>query len=330
MHAGVVSLLERHPHFHTRDVDEAHAFAEQIQYRFEFGRRPPAQIDLRANGVYLPSGYIGYIQYGPEVRVVTPAARLDHYWLQLPVRGNFEITNSAGSVACAPGRGAVSGPTAHVNRSQAGSARLNLAITRGSMERQLAALLGDAPGKTLEFAPEVDFTAGYGRSLAGYLWTAVSDLDSDGSVLRRPLTISAFEQFIMTAMLLSHPNSYSTALRRLATPVAPRDVRRALDYIEAHLDTGFTIGDLVAATGVAGRTLFKHFRDFKGMSPMRYARNARFRQVRQALLRAEPEESVTDIAMSRGFVHMGRFSIEYRRLFGESPSRTLGRRWRRP
>jgi transcriptional regulator GlxA family with amidase domain len=59
---------------------------------------------------------------------------------------------------------------------------------------------------------------------------------------------------------------------------------------------------------------------------MRYLRNARFQQAREALRRAPPETSVTDIAMTWGFSHMGRFSVEYRKRFGESPSDTLKRR----
>jgi AraC family ethanolamine operon transcriptional activator len=37
-------------------------------------------------------------------------------------------------------------------------------------------------------------------------------------------------------------------------------------------------------------------------------------------------ETVTEIATSFGFVELGRFSVEYRKMFGESPSETLGRR----
>ena len=58
---------------------------------------------------------------------------------------------------------------------------------------------------------------------------------------------------------------------------------------------------------------------------MRYLRNARFERARTALLRAEPEESVTDIAAAWGFTHLGRFAIEYRRRFGERPSDTIRR-----
>jgi AraC-like DNA-binding protein len=82
----------------------------------------------------------------------------------------------------------------------------------------------------------------------------------------------------------------------------------------------------VAVAGVPGRTLFKHFEDWKGVSPMRYLRNTRFQRAREALERAEPEARITEIAKSCGFNHMSRFSAEYRKRFGESPSETLGRR----
>jgi AraC-like DNA-binding protein len=48
-------------------------------------------------------------------------------------------------------------------------------------------------------------------------------------------------------------------------------------------------------------------------------------KVRNALLRAEPDDSVTVIAMACGFTHMSRFALEYRRRFGERPSDTLRR-----
>src|SRR5207302_10722359 len=104
-----------------------------------------------------------------------------------------------------------------------------------------------------------------------------------------------------------------------------RDSNRALDYPEAHVDAPLTAADLVAASQVSGRTLSQHCRDFKGMSPTRYLRNARFAKVRDALLRAEAEESVTAIASACGFTHLSRFAVEYRRRFGERPSDTLRR-----
>jgi transcriptional regulator GlxA family with amidase domain len=194
------------------------------------------------------------------------------------------------------------------------------------MESQLAMLLGNAPKEALEFAPRMDLASGHGLSLTRYLQMAMADIERPGSMLHQPAVRGLFEQFIMTGLLLSQPNNHSEALGRSGPAIVPRDMRRAIDYIEANLGTSFKTADIVKATGIAGRTLFKHFKDFKGISPMRYAQNARFQEVRQSLSQAEPEDSVTDIAMRWGFTHMGRFSIEYRLRYGESPSQTLKRR----
>ena len=52
----------------------------------------------------------------------------------------------------------------------------------------------------------------------------------------------------------------------------------------------------------------------------------RLARARQALLQRRSEDIVTDIALSNGFAQFGRFAAEYRRRFGELPSRTMQRR----
>ena len=45
------------------------------------------------------------------------------------------------------------------------------------------------------------------------------------------------------------------------------------------------------------------------------------------LRRAEPETtSVTEVAMTCGLRHLGRFAAEYHHRYGETPSQTLHRR----
>jgi transcriptional regulator GlxA family with amidase domain len=112
-------------------------------------------------------------------------------------------------------------------------------------------------------------------------------------------------------------------VNRYERPVSPKGVKRAIDYMHANLDAPITLADLVAVAGVPGRTLFQHFRVFKGVPPMRYLRERRFEQARRTLLCAMPDENVTEIAVRWGFSHMGRFAGEYRRRYGETPSETL-------
>ena len=326
MQSSLKPRLERHRIFHSCCLDETHAFLQSKEFRLDKFPKRTRRFDARINGVYFPGMYVGYIQYGVPVEIC--AVQRDDYWLQLPISGQLEVVSGSNRVMCGAGRAAVASPTRsdyYRIRSGEGCGGIRLALFGSALLGQLTALLGEPPRMPLEFSPEIDVMQKHGQAIARHVQAAVDDLEDSGSLLASPLVMNAFQQFVMTALLMSHPHNYADALARPETLVTPRYVRRAIDYIEAHLDMAITVADLVNATGASGRTLFTHFREFRGISPMRYLRKARFERARLMLQAAEPEESVTQIAMSLGFGHLGRFSIEYRRRFGESPSETLRR-----
>jgi AraC-like DNA-binding protein len=318
-------LLQQRPVFRSQDVDETRAFLQNSGLRFEMAGNDLTRLDVQLNGVMRPGIYVGYTQYGSSASV-----RMDpdyaSYWIKLPLRGYLEAAFRGGAVTCDSDHGAVLSPTReYVMNTTTGGTRLNVALKPMALTRQLEALVGGSVPRRLDFAPTLNLTKGHGKSLAQFVWLAATEFESTESILSDSLTMSAFEQFIMTALLLRQPHNYSQSLQRLEKPIAPRDAKRAIDFIQAHLAEPLALPDIVAASGVAGRTLLKHFRDFRGSSPMRYLRDARFAKARDALRRAEPEDSVSDIASRCGFSHLPRFSVEYRRRFGESPSETLRR-----
>ncbi|MFG3592452.1 helix-turn-helix domain-containing protein [Bradyrhizobium sp. RDI18] len=95
----------------------------------------------------------------------------------------------------------------------------------------------------------------------------------------------------------------------------------------ANFQTPPDIPTLCRALAVNERTLRKAFQKIRGLPPCRRLRMLRLSEARWALLSARGRfVTVTEIATSFGFVELGRFSVEYRNLFGESPSETLGRR----
>ena len=62
------------------------------------------------------------------------------------------------------------------------------------------------------------------------------------------------------------------------------------------------------------------------MGPARYLWHRRMHLARRALLRSDPQiVTVTEVATKYGFWELGRFSVQYRALFGESPSVSLRR-----
>ena len=82
------------------------------------------------------------------------------------------------------------------------------------------------------------------------------------------------------------------------------------------------VSDLCLGCGVPRRTLSHAFHQVLGMGPATYLRRLRLNQVRRALreFRASDRRTrVKSVALEHGFWHPGRFSSQYRELFGESP-----------
>lgn len=324
----IAPFLEDQPIFRSADLDEAIAFFRQKGFRLDVAPRHVRELDVRVNCACLPGLYVGCLQYGAPV-VAEPESPGIDYFITFPLAGRLGASMDGQSIRCDLRNAAfLSYPPAPPDaiRSDAGCTRFNLTLVGSAVASQLSALLGAPCKQRLSFAPQLNIGEGYGSRLMGYLRLAIADFDAAHAMLWTPLTIAQFEQLIITGLLLSHPHNYSEALRRLEHPIIPRDVKRALDYIHDHLDEPITLADLVQTSQVAGRTLLKHFRDYKGTSPIRYLRDARLDRVREALVRADAEENVTTISLKWGFSHMGRFSLAYRARFGESPSRTLLRR----
>jgi AraC family ethanolamine operon transcriptional activator len=105
-----------------------------------------------------------------------------------------------------------------------------------------------------------------------------------------------------------------------------RVVRRAEEFMLAHLREPLTLVDLCEQADVSERTLNYAFHEVMGMSPKAYLKAKRLNAVRQDLKSTEPADAtVAEIAGRWGFWHTGNFAADYLRLFGELPSQTRSR-----
>ena len=110
-----------------------------------------------------------------------------------------------------------------------------------------------------------------------------------------------------------------------------RDSNPCSDLVEqaerlalANLDEPQQISVLCRTLEVSERTLRKAFHKIHGAPPCRHLRMKRLSEARRALRAADCKRvTVTEIATGFGFLELGRFSVEYRKMFGESPSQTL-------
>jgi AraC-like DNA-binding protein len=104
------------------------------------------------------------------------------------------------------------------------------------------------------------------------------------------------------------------------------------DFLAANRGRPAYLAEICAATGVSERTLRACCHEHLGVGPVRYLWLRRMHLARRTLIRADPAAvTVTQIATDHGFGELGRFSVQYRALFGESPSKSLQRAvWDRP
>jgi len=102
-------------------------------------------------------------------------------------------------------------------------------------------------------------------------------------------------------------------------------VRKAEEYIRAHLSDPPSILDLCEFTGAGRRALFYAFDELIGLSPLAYVKATRLQEARRRIMASDQQHCVQLVASNLNFSHLGQFSIDYAKLFGESPSQTRKR-----
>jgi AraC family transcriptional regulator, ethanolamine operon transcriptional activator len=122
-----------------------------------------------------------------------------------------------------------------------------------------------------------------------------------------------------TADLSVRQDRHARLHRRMA-------VERARDYIHRNLTEPIRLSSLCHYARTEARALEYGFLDVVGLSPMQYVRTTRLHRARR-LLRSivVSYRSISEIALDSGFWHLSQFAVDYKALFGESPSMTFRR-----
>lgn len=107
---------------------------------------------------------------------------------------------------------------------------------------------------------------------------------------------------------------------------ARRSAARLVHEVDCYLtDAGSRpvhISVLCDVFKVSRRTLHRAFHDVMGIGAISFSRNKRLGAVHTALLLENGDILIRDVAKQHGFLQPGKFTREYRRLFGERPSET--------
>ncbi|MCD2194896.1 AraC family transcriptional regulator [Actinomycetospora endophytica] len=322
--------LARHAIMRTGDVEEARHVVTEVYVPHELDSLGGRPLDARLNVVASPKLTLGYLVYGADATLTLPPLR-HCYHVNLTLTGTTTATRRGGQdrvVTSGLRNGVVLLPSEDSTVSWTPEAtQYVMKFPRGPLEEHLGGLLGHPVGATIDFDVTMDLTTGPGARLLSAVRFLQAEIDRPDGLLDAPLAREQVESYVLTALLLGVPHSYSDELARTSGRDQPTVVRRTMDFVEDHVDEVLSVSRLARAAGVTARTLQISFARHIGMSPSAYVRDVRLARVHADLESGCPEDvSVTGRALHWGFANMGRFSDHYRRKYGELPSATLRRR----
>ena len=205
----------------------------------------------------------------------------DFYTQGFGIRGYGEAFSDGHLFKIYRGHGGTAGPGATVLLDyRAGLEHVFLKIPPDALDRKLSALLGNPIGRPLHVQGKYDSTV-YPAQYR-LLRFVMSELDRSVDGLPA-LLLTEFEQSLIVGYLYSNLSNYSHLLSTKQSGVAPWQVQRALEYIEANWDKPISIEDLASASESSARSLFATFRKSRDCTPMSFVAHVRLLNAKHIL-----------------------------------------------
>ena len=209
-----------------------------------------------------------------------------------------------------------------IERSE-GSETLALRTSVSDLQHHFEKLTTQHHRGPLTFDHVINLANGPGAMLSQMMNYLVYELEHNDQALKNPGLSKNYNNMLLTALLSLPHNQRDKLFKNYHNQVAPGLVRRAEEYMRAHLNEAVTIIDLIRICDCSRSLLFSAFKNARGYTPMEFLTEQRLQGARQKLLKQHSEDSVSSIALDYGFSHLGRFSQTYKKRFGVVPSVTF-------
>ena len=150
-------------------------------------------------------------------------------------------------------------------------------------------------------------------------WSATSAITDETPQEVVDQFLGTVEDHLLTALVLSWNDDVTAG-----HSYGPRHVAALREWLAVNHGPGVTVTAMAGGVGLSVRQLQWVVRQRLGMTPIELLREVRLDRARDLLVAAQPDSvTVAHVAHVCGFVHLGRFSMQYRHRFGESPSSSL-------
>ena len=308
----------------THDLLEARHYITDVYIPHDLRTRDGRVLDFRLRYLASERLTVGHLVYGADAELLVPPMR-DCYHMNLTLQGQTMVSQRGRWAATNALRsGVLFNPTdAFTVRWSPDAVQYAVKLPRRSVEAHLSKLLCRPVERPIRFALGYDLTSAAGQALLSTVHFLRRELGRAGGIASLPAAREQLESLVLTQLLLTLPHDSSDLLRAPQAPARHAHVRRVVELIDAHPEGDLTLAELAGIAGTTARALQRGFQEVVGMSPTAYVRAVRLDRVRAELLARAGSTSVTEVALKWGFLHLGRFSQQYRERFGVLPSQTV-------
>lgn len=316
--------LKAHRLFQSWDLDEAREFVARAFCRHRLETTAPgARLHTLHNHARGATLSLNYLRYGAGVRI-EPGFLDSFYLVQIPVRGAARVRNGGVEVEASRTTASLLNPTRWTGMVWSEDCeKLLVQIDRAALHRLAETLTGHDLPRPVVFEPRMALDAAPIRrwtALLAACFAAAEDERAFGRAVAPNQTL--IEEELIAALLTVQPSNMSHLVDGRPRGLAPRQVKRAQDYIHARLGDPITVAEVARAVQCSTRSLQFGFRSHFGCSPLDYIRRQRLGMA-HFTLQSDGPATVGDVAEAVGYSHHGRFAREYRAAFGKPPSETL-------
>lgn len=117
--------------------------------------------------------------------------------------------------------------------------------------------------------------------------------------------------------LLQRYSTRKPDLKKYAGGLPQYQLKQAIDYIQAHLETDISLDEIAACVGISRYYFCRLFKQSTGLSPHQFVIQQRVERAKQLL--RQGKMSLTAVAIACGFSHSSHLHRHFKRLTGVTP-----------
>lgn len=324
-HASSPLPLGRFALARTNDVDEFEGIVRSIFGGISVDPTDNgARFNASSNYHQLFHSGIYYGEYGSRVRIEIPSADFVAQGVTLEGRGAVSI----GRIQIGLAQDKLPPAVFQSRRASLDfddtHRHLAFCISPVALSSKVAAMIGDDRGRQATMHEGVQVSADELARFRRLLLMLVAEIDMAETPVS-PVFLQEMEQALMVCFILAYRGDFNATMPDHARKIAPWQVSRVEQFVEAHWNEPLSIEAIAAEVGASVRSIQLSFKASRGYTPMEFVRQVRLGHARRMLSAGSPETRVIDVAYACCFGNVGHFSKFYSDQFGELPSITLAR-----